>query len=224
MALVSSMGAFQASGAVNVGVGGATGFATGGPPGAAVGAGLAIANEIARGGSTTFSGDWSKLTDAECKAMEDAQFVPSAKVAVREKCAERKKKPKKKATDAERLESYQKALDLLNFFNPKTPAQRATLPALKPKTAAQLAAETITVNVQKQLEQTVGGKITGKNSILLKSTNAGAAPSVDRGAAPAPVAAASNSWLAVGALGAAAIGALVLWSRSQKKRGQKGLF
>lgn len=52
----------------------------------------------------------------------------------------------------------------------------------------------------------------------------GLAPlSLDRAKAK-PVQAASNSWIAVGALSAAAVGALFLWNKSQKKRGAKGFF
>ena len=206
--------------------GGAAGALTLNPAGVAVGASLgasaggSLAAAASSGGSS-FSGDWSKMTDEQCEAMARATPFPSQAADIRAKCAAEKAKKKKKGTGNTNVLGFFDSLKAkIEEFNAlHLPAFVAAPP---PPTPAQLAAKTITSNVQAQLESQIGGKVGGKNSILLKSTNAGAAAPVDRGAVK-PADKTSSLPILLG-VGVAAVGALYFWHAGQKKRGSKGLW
>lgn len=196
-------------------------------PGAGTAAGAALGASagasVAAGASSGGSKSFDQLTDAECEAMAKVYdgIIPSTAAEIRAKCAARKKAAtKKKGTGNTNVLGFFDSLKAkVAEFNAHLPAFVAAAP---PPTPAQLAAKTITSNVQAQLESQIGGKVGGKNSILLKSTNAGAAAPVDRGAVKAPDKTSSLPILL--GVGVAAVGALYFWHSGQKKRGSKGLW
>lgn len=192
------------------------GTAVGVSVGASLGGGAGAAVSGGGSGGAKISGN---PTDAECEAMAKVYdgILPSVAADIRAQCAARKKAaPKKKNSGGggvlDFFSSIKEQVDKLNSF---------IAPPPPPPTASQLAAQSLgTKSILTNLD--LGGKVVGKNSILLKSTNAMPAPTVDRAVQTTPDKTSSTPIL-IG-LGVAAAGALYMWNKSQKKRGQKGLF